>query len=73
MRIRTTRVNSRHEPTEADQMRLRLAQARLRELREMDLGRAQPADLILTADRLGSVLEDMISLVTEAWHGKPLP
>lgn len=50
----------------ADRMRLRLAKDRLREMRELDLGNAQAASLILTVERLGNALEDLINLVHEA-------
>lgn len=59
-------MNSRHEPTEADHMRLRLAEARLQEMRQMDLGDAQSATLILTIDRLANALEDMIKMVRDS-------
>lgn len=47
-------------------MRLRLAEARLQEMRQMDLGDAQSATLILTIDRLANALEDMIKMVRDS-------
>jgi hypothetical protein len=47
-------------------MRLRLAQSSLHEMRDMDLGAAHPATLILAIERLGNALEDAISMVLEA-------
>lgn len=54
-------------PSSAAQMRVRLAKMRLRELREMDFERTQPAELFLTANRVGNALDDMIELATATW------
>lgn len=49
-------------PSAADQMRLRLAEARLQEMRQMDLEDAHPAALVLAIKRLANTLEDMIEM-----------
>ena len=43
-------------------MRLRLAEARLQEMRQMDLEDAHPAALVLAIKRLANTLEDMIEM-----------
>ena len=57
-------------PTPADQMRLRLAEDRLREVRQMDLSSTSPAALILAVKRLENALEDVIALVHETHPGQ---
>lgn len=54
-------------PSHSDQMRLRLAQTRLREAEDSDLASAGLADLVLTNTRLMAALDDALKLVLEAW------
>lgn len=55
----------------SDEMRLRLAENRLREVRQMDLSGTSPAALILAVNRLENALEDVISLAREIHLGQP--
>lgn len=53
----------------AEQMRLSTATNRLLEERGIDLYKAHPATLIQSNERLGSALEDLISLLHELTDG----
>lgn len=72
-------MNHPHEPASPDrcarphaqQMRIRLARARLQEVRQSDLGVAEPAALLFTVDRLAHAVEDLLALIDEGCSDDP--
>jgi len=58
-------ASPRCQRTPAQQMRLRLARARVAELRSTDLATWEPAGLFLIIERLLNTTEDLIALAEE--------
>jgi hypothetical protein len=53
----------------AQQMRVRLAKARLEELHGVDLAEAHPAALIVIIERLTKTVEDLLELTCKCQEG----